>query len=1189
VANRDSERAAIARLWRADERECVPPLIVAAQLDDAQRERVAALAKRLVEGMRQFGGGAGVETFARAFPLNSSAGLALLSLAESLLRVPDRANTNRLLRDRLTRIDWTARPAAGVLGNSLHLAAKLIRDSSITAPAAIPVVRSVAQLAIKTLAAQFVFAEDIDEALRRSQREQNRRYRYSFDMLGEAAMNDHDAQRYLRAYERAIHAVGRADQGRGPITGGSVSVKLSAIHPRYGYTQHGRAMDELLPRLLSLARLAKQYNVALAIDAEESERLELSLDLIENVMAQPDLAEWGGFGVVVQAYQKRAPAVLDYLLSLASHRSARLLIRLVKGAYWDAEIKLAQMEGMSDFPVYTRKVYTDVSYLACARKLLAARERVMPQFATHNAQTVAEILELASGAGADDFEFQCLHGMGTGLYKALLSTPEFARPVRVYAPVGTRPTLLAYLMRRLLENGAAASFVQRAASGDSSMEELIADPAQQAAPLAGAPHPQIAAPRDIFAPDRRNSGGLDLSDPAQRATLIAALERSRAQTLVVTPLLANAAGDAAGPVREIRNPANRDELLGAVTDANDHDLEAALVAASAGARGWAETEIDWRASVLERAAELFERELPTFVALGVRESGKTMSNAIGEVREAVDFLRYYPARIRAEFQATHLPLGLVACISPWNFPLAIFTGQVAAALAAGNAVLAKPAEQSTAMAYHAVQLLYEAGVPRSALQLLPGDGERIGARLVADPRIDGVVFTGSTAAARSIARTLAQRGDVPFIAETGGQNAMIVDSTALPEQVVTDVLRSAFDSAGQRCSALRLLCLQTEIADAVLAMLEGAMRELRVGDPAHLETDVGPLIDEEARGRIEAHLQVMSSRVRCRSALTEECAAGVFVPPTLIEIQSIGELTGEVFGPVLHVMRFDRGELPRLVNSINALGYGLTLGIASRIEGTIAEIADSASIGNIYVNRNVIGAVVGLQPFGGHGLSGTGPKAGGPLYLHRLLKSSPGFQSQAQHAPEPLLLRQLIEWMRAGRDALLSAEERRELLVLAERYAQTTLLNVRTILKGYVGESDELRLHPRGALRATARSPRVLVSQLAAALATGNKLIGDDPPLCGRLTAALPAPLRRSLSSVPGSYQAILVDAGEAQMNPQWLLQLCRDVAAMDGPIVPVVVSQQGYALERLLLEQTLTINTAAVGGDIRLLALDDV
>jgi RHH-type proline utilization regulon transcriptional repressor/proline dehydrogenase/delta 1-pyrroline-5-carboxylate dehydrogenase len=1200
---------AIARLWRADETACVPPLIVAAQLDEGQRARTALVARGLIEGMRGHESRRGVEAITAAFPLNSAAGLALMSLAEALLRVPDAANADRLVRDRLSRINWGEHRSSGALGAALRLASACVShpDSTAARPFTFdwralttPLVRSAMQIAIRSLSDQFIFAHSIRAALGRAGRPAGRAYRYSFDMLGEAALTAHDAQRYFLAYRQAIHAVGDAYRGQGPLAGGSVSVKLSALHPRYVYTQHERIMRELLPRLFELARLAQHYDIGLVIDAEEADRLQPSLGLIEALMRAPELAEWAGLGVAVQAYQKRAPAVIDYLLQLAAGRRARLLVRLVKGAYWDSEIKWAQMDGLAGYPVYTRKAYTDVAYLACARRLLAAHALVVPQFATHNAQSVAAIGEMAAAERATEYEFQCLYGMGTGLYRQLLQTPGIAHPVRIYAPVGTRATLLAYLMRRLIENGAAASFVHRAAAGGTPPPSLWADPTLAAARYGGAPNPRIPLPSDLFAPERRNSSGVDLADIAVRASLTAAIEHGSQPMIEVQPLVAGAteAGAVSGDLRrEIRNPADLNQLIGSVLDASDGVVDAAIAAAIDGAPGWAETEIEQRAQILERAAQLYQEQLPALVALAVREAGKTLANGVGEVREAVDFLRYYAAQIRAQFDhATHLPLGAVACISPWNFPLAIFTGQVAAALAAGNTVLAKPAEQSSAMAARAVQLLHQAGVPRAALQLLPGDGERVGARLVADARIGGVVFTGSTAAARSIARTLALRGPVPLIAETGGQNAMIVDSTALPEQVVADVLRSAFDSAGQRCSALRLLCLQREVAEPILAMLEGAMQELRVGNPADVATDVGPLIDEQARAGIDAHLLRMRAQLRYQSPLTAECVRGVFVPPTLIEIASVSELSGEVFGPVLHVLRFDRRRLGALLDAINATGYGLTLGVASRIDSTIDQVIERARVGNVYVNRNMIGAVVGVQPFGGQGLSGTGPKAGGPLYLQRLLRQAPAprwHADQQQCIPwqlrTPWQLRHFIAWLRdVTADAVgLTPQQRSEVVAQAERYADTTLLGARIALTGYVGESNELRLRPRGVLRATARSAAALLAQMAAALATGNTLSADQPELAAALRAALPGVLRATLLEQALRPDAVLVDAAEARLQPEWLRQLCQQLAAQDGAIVQVVVANEDYALERLLVEQSVSVNTAAVGGDTRLLALD--
>ncbi len=1144
-----------------DERECLVPLIAAATLTPAQTGCVQATARLLVDGMRARQSALGIESLTRAFPLNSPAGLALLSLAEALLRIPDRSNASRLLRDRLGGIDWRAQTSAGWLSSWLHLASRCVRLRGPVGSLATPVVLQVTRGAIQLLAAQFVFAEDIHAALRRARRASYRQSRFSFDMLGEAAMTEEDAQRYLGAYDGAIAAIGAtAKDAGGNAAGHGVSVKLSAIHPRYHYTQRARVMNELLPRLQQLAHRACREGIALTIDAEESERLELSLDLIEVLMRDPALRAWDGLGVAVQAYQKRAPAVIDYLLQLARTRPARLQLRLVKGAYWDAEIKLTQMEGLVDYPVYTRKVHTDVAYAACARKLLGALGCVYPQFATHNAQTVAQILELADGAPAGTFEFQRLHGMGAGLYAALLDDPRLARPVRVYAPVGTRPTLLAYLMRRLLENGAAASFVQRAADPVLSVEDLIADPIPRALAGSGRPHPQIALPRDVFLPLRLNAAGVDLSDPVQREPLESALAQTRLQALRIEPLIAAATSPTPAAVaRLIRNPADRNDVVGSVYDAGQADIAAALRAAREACGAWGGSTADERAQLLERAAALFEQHAPMLVALAVRESGKSLANAVGEVREAVDYLRYYAARVRIDAMAgasrPMVPLGVIVCISPWNFPLAIFTGQVSAALAAGNTVLAKPAEQSSALGFHAVRLLHEAGIPRAVLQLLPGSGEEVGAGLTAGEGVDGVIFTGSGSVARAIAQTLAQRGDVPLIAETGGQNAMIVDSSALAEQVVADVLRSAFDSAGQRCSALRLLCLQREMADPVLTMLEGAMRELRVGDPARIETDVGPLIDEEARERIRVHLQRMQSRIRCQSPMAGVNPDGFFIAPTLIEIDSVGELTHEVFGPVLHVLRYDRQQLDRLIRDINATGYGLTMGVASRVGQTVEEVAAWANVGNLYINRNTIGAVVGLQPFGGRGLSGTGPKAGGPWYLHRLVRAQPSTPAPTP-APAPA---------------------------------------TSTVLRGYVGEHNELRLQPLGLLRATGRSPRALMAQLRAATVTGNHVIADDVPLARALCEQLPGELRtlcleRGAAQTPGDhYAAVLVDGREADEHSEWLRTLLRAEAAREGAIIPVLISgPDGYVLERLLREQTLTSNTAAVGGDIRLLTLSD-
>ncbi|HYI83392.1 MAG TPA: bifunctional proline dehydrogenase/L-glutamate gamma-semialdehyde dehydrogenase PutA, partial [Acetobacteraceae bacterium] len=862
----------------------------------------------------------------------------------------------------------------------------------------------------------------------------------------------------------------------------------------------------------------------------------------------PELSGWDGIGFVVQAYGKRAFATVDWLVDLARRSGHRLMVRLVKGAYWDSEIKRAQVDGLEGFPVFTRKVHTDVSYLACARKLLDAPDALFPQFATHNAQTLAAVHAMAG----EDFrpgryEFQCLHGMGEPLYEEVVGPTKLDRPCRIYAPVGTHETLLAYLVRRLLENGANSSFVNRIGDQSVLVEALIADPveAARAAVPVGAPHPRIVLPRALFGAERANSAGLDLSNEQRLAELSEVLLAGARASLHAAPLLGNR--EAAGDAREVRNPADGRDLVGTVVEATPETVDAAIAQAVAAAPLWGAVAPAERASCLMRAAELMEERMPALLGPIVREAGKSLANAISEVREAVDFLRYYAAQVRDGFQnATHRPLGPVACISPWNFPLAIFTGQVAAALAAGNPVLAKPAEETPLVAALAVRLLREAGVPPAAVQLLPGDGE-VGARLVGDPRICGVMFTGSTDVARLIARQLAERlgpdaRPVPLIAETGGQNALVVDSSALAEQVVADAIASAFDSAGQRCSALRVLCLQEDVADRMLAMLKGAMAELSVGNPDRLSTDVGPVIGAEARRNILDHVEAMRRKGRAVYAppLPEACRFGTFVAPTLIEIGVMGDLEREVFGPVLHVLRFRRGRLDALVDEINATGYGLTFGVHSRIDETIARAAGRASAGNIYVNRNLIGAAVGSQPFGGHGLSGTGPKAGGPLYLRRLLSAGPAEPDLPRPvAPPPPALAAWCDWLKA-RGHAASAER-------CAGFAGRSRLGLRLDLPGPVGEANSYALRPRGRVLCVPTTGPGLFAQLGAVLATGN---AARVPVASALRAGLNGDLPAELSglvAVEGKLDAedcvgVLFEGfGDA------ICELSREVAALPG------------------------------------------
>ncbi len=1011
----DRLRAEIADWHRRDETQAVETLLDAAHLEQASLDRIAERARTLVGDVRRHRlGKGGIDAFMQEYELSSQEGVVLMCLAEALLRIPDRETADALIRDKLGPADWEKH-----VGNSdsvfvnastwaLMLTGRVVslhdyREQSLksvlgrlVSRVGEPMIRQSVTQGMRILGRQFVMGRSIEEALARASADQERGYRHSFDMLGEAAHTAADAKRYLDAYQGAIAAIGKHGADRGPIDSSGISVKLSALHPRYEFAQRERAFAELVPRLMALATHAREVDIGFTVDAEEAERLELSFDVIARVFSDDALKGWEGFGLALQAYQKRAYPAVDWLAELARSNGRRLMLRLVKGAYWDTEIKLAQEGGHDGYTVFTRKASTDVSYIACARRILSHADAFFPQFATHNAHTLATIVEMAGPRR--DYEFQRLHGMGEALYGQVVEGDQ-ALPCRIYAPVGNHEDLLPYLVRRLLENGANTSFVNRIVDERAPVDDIIADPLEKMRGLATKPHPHIPTPPDIYRPERRNSRGIDVSDPLELMPLDAAMRQALEREWRAAPLVGGEARQ--GDEQPVLDPADRRRQVGSVVTADASLVETAMVGAASAAPAWDATGAEDRARALERTAELMERDMPVLMALAVREAGKTVPDSVAEVREAVDFCRYYASRCRQDFAApTSLPgptgernelslhgRGVFVCISPWNFPLAIFTGQVTAALAAGNAVVAKPAEQTPLIAHHAVTLMHEAGVPAQALQLLPGDGETVGAPLVNHPLVAGVAFTGSTETARTIHKALAHKGGpiVPLIAETGGQNAMIVDSSALPEQVVSDAIASAFQSAGQRCSALRVLYLQSDIADKTIEMLTGAMAELVIGDPARLCTDVGPVIDAAALDILEAHAARMAkeSRLIYECALGSECAAGTFFAPRAFEIDSIGQLEREVFGPVLHVLRFRADELDAVIDDINATGYGLTVGLHSRIDTTIDTIHARLKVGNAYVNRNQIGAVVGVQPFGGEGLSGTGPKAGGPRYLHR--------------------------------------------------------------------------------------------------------------------------------------------------------------------------------------------------------------
>ncbi|HTO60044.1 MAG TPA: bifunctional proline dehydrogenase/L-glutamate gamma-semialdehyde dehydrogenase PutA [Bradyrhizobium sp.] len=969
--------------------------------------RVDAVARRMIETIRASGGRlGGVENMLHEFALSTREGVAVMVLAEALLRIPDATTADRLIEDKLGQGDFVNRETKSqtLIVNAsawaLGLTARILRPgetpdgvlAQLIKRVGGPAVRGAIRQAMRHLGNHYVLGQTIEEALERARADGSRLYRYSFDMLGEGARTAADAKRYFDSYAGAIDAIGRAAGHRGLPERPGISVKLSALHPRFESLSRARVLAELVPLVVALATKAKAYDLNFTVDAEEADRLELSIEVIGSAFATPALAGWGGFGLAIQAYQKRAGAVIDWVADLTERLGRRMMVRLVKGAYWDTEVKRAQERGLADYPVFTRKAMTDLNYMACANKLLGLRPRIFPQFATHNALTLASIFERAGGGAG--YEFQRLHGMGEVLYDtALDELPGLC--CRIYAPVGSHRDLLAYLVRRLLENGANSSFVSAVADPKIPVAKLLARPADLIGTSSCARHPSVPLPAALFGKVRKNSQGVEFGHRASVDDLLVDRKAASRSSWTAAPVVDGLA--ISGPIRNLISPIDGQTPSGTVVEADEATAARAIAVAQAGFRTWSRAPVEMRADTLARAADALEASRGEMIHLLQVESGKTIDDAVAEIREAVDFCRYYAAEAIKLFgdglimqgptgETNRLRLrgrGVFVAISPWNFPLAIFVGQIAAALASGNTVVAKPAEQTPLVAAAAVRLLHAAGVPKAALQFVPGDGS-VGSRLVADPRIDGVVFTGSYQVARQINQVLAAKTGpiVPLIAETGGINAMVVDATALLEQVTDDVVSSAFRSAGQRCSALRLLCVQDDIADQLIAMIAGAAGELNIGDPLDLATHVGPVIDREARDRLEAQISTLRLQARLHYCGTAP-SHGFYIPPSIFEFNEASQLSTEVFGPVLHVVRYRRHELPDLLEAIRSNGYGLTFGIHSRIDGLAETMADCLPIGNVYVNRNMIGAVVGVQPFGGSGLSGTGPKAGGPNYLIR--------------------------------------------------------------------------------------------------------------------------------------------------------------------------------------------------------------
>ncbi|WP_216935837.1 MULTISPECIES: trifunctional transcriptional regulator/proline dehydrogenase/L-glutamate gamma-semialdehyde dehydrogenase [unclassified Acinetobacter] len=1227
--NKNQYEERINTAWHRAETECIEELLAHSEISSKMTDKIQALAFDLAHSLRERKSSSGkagiVQGLLQEFSLSSQEGIALMCLAEALLRIPDKATRDLLIRDKINQGNWKEHLGQSQLmfvnaaAWGLMLTGKLMETpqqkslssllTGLLARSGRGIIRKAVDVAMRMMGEQFVTGKTIDEALKNAEPLEEKGFRYSYDMLGEAALTDPDAERYYQDYQQAIHAIGQASQDKNVYDGPGISIKLSALHPRYQRSQMDRVHNQLYAKILKLAVLAKQYNMGLNIDAEESDRLEISLELLERLCFEPQLQGWKGIGFVIQAYQKRCFYVVDYIIDLAKRSQKRLMIRLVKGAYWDSEIKKAQIDGMSDYPVFTRKVHTDLSYIACARKLLAEPDYIYPQFATHNAQTVATIYQLAQPEQyyTGQYEFQCLHGMGEPLYENVVGDSSQNRlgvPCRIYAPVGNHETLLAYLVRRLLENGANTSFVNRIADKTLKTEDLIENPQQtilkasKQEGVMGAKHPHIPYPKYLYADIRLNSSGLDLANDAELGIL-----NEVASRLATTQFQAAAMGTAftvtdTSNAVQIINPAQHQDIVGTVYEATKEQAETALTQAVNAHSFWINLSKNERAACLNKAAELMEQRLLTLMVILSREAGKTYANAIAEVREAVDFLRYYAAQILDLPDDVQIqPLGTVLCISPWNFPLAIFTGQISAALVAGNTVIAKPAEQTPLIAAQAVQILWEAGIPQDVLQLLPGRGETIGAQLSADSRIQGIIFTGSTEVAQILQKTVAERlnqfgKSVTLIAETGGQNAMIVDSSALTEQVVLDVMNSAYDSAGQRCSALRVLCVQEDNLDAVRTMLKGAMQQLRVGNPALLKTDIGPVIDAEAQQNIQKHIEQMRSKGHKVHQLMfnqdgTELAQGTFIPPTLIELPNLDDLQREVFGPVLHLSSYRYGELEQLLEQINSKGYGLTMGLHTRIDETMQTVISRAEVGNLYINRNIVGAVVGVQPFGGEGLSGTGPKAGGPLYIYRLMhqvsekKLAQPYAAQAgQVAAKNPVMQEFEGWVTKTFPALT--------LKAPLQIATGQSFN----LQGPTGEENQYMILPREYVLSLAHTEQDQIQQIQAILSVGSRpAVLADNRFILKYLPTMPVAVSKQFNVIrdieTGAFDAVLHHGDTAE-----LIDLQKRIAARKGPIVGIMHLNSGnddIPVERLVIERAISINTAAAGGNASLMTMSNL
>ncbi len=1194
----------------ADEKDVIEALVAEINLSDEARKKIADVGAQYVDRVRKETSPTMMEAFLAEYGLSTEEGVGLMCLAEALLRVPDAETIDDLIHDKIEPSDWGSHlgHSSSSLVNAstwaLMLTGRVLDDDPKRPAAALrglirrmgePVVRTAVGQSMRILGRQFVLGQTIDEGMKNARDLEKKGYTYSYDMLGEAARTDADAVRYQEAYAKAITAI--AKQAKGDVRSSpGISVKLSALHPRYEYTHKDTVMAELLPRAKELVRQAAKANIGFNIDAEEQDRLDLSLDIIEELLKDPELAGWDGFGVVVQAYGRRAGPVIEYLYDLAERLDRKIMVRLVKGAYWDTEIKLAQEMGVERFPVFTRKVNTDVSYMACARMLMDRRDRIYPQFATHNAHTCAAVIAMA-GNDKESFEFQRLHGMGESLH-GIVKDAEGTR-CRIYAPVGAHRDLLAYLVRRLLENGANSSFVNQIVDENIPSEDISRDPVTEVERLGNQiANPTIRLPGELFAPHRPNSKGFRINEPASILPLLAAREAFADKTWSAAPMLMGAPKPK-GKARDARSPADHDRIVGQVHEATLEEVATALDNAEKAYESWSTTPVAERAEILRKVADLYEANTAELTAITTREAGKTLLDGIAEVREAVDFLRYYANEAeRLDEEDPGQARGIFVCISPWNFPLAIFTGQIAAALVAGNAVLAKPAEQTPIIAARAVEMMREAGLPDGALQLLPGDGPTVGGPLTSDPRIAGVCFTGSTEVAQIIHKALADNAgpSAVLIAETGGLNAMIVDSTALTEQAVRDILISSFQSAGQRCSALRMLYVQEEARDRLLDMLYGAMEALSIGDPWSTDTDVSPVIDSDAQKEISAYTDKQDKEGRLLKAI-DAPKVGTYVRPAVVKVGGIADLEKEIFGPILHVATFKASQIDDVVDAINARGYGLTFGLHTRIDDRVQQIVDRIHVGNTYVNRNQIGAIVGSQPFGGEGLSGTGPKAGGPLYLTRFRQTG---TTGSHDAPEAVT----VETRRVA-DAMATLDSRNwaargdrvQVLRMAlsgqsgpvrKALTETAAFDMTPqTLPGPTGESNRLSMYPKGTTLCLGPTTEIALAQAVQALGAGCGVVVVAP---GAKDACKPladagAPIAAIDGTIAPDTLTELADLHvvAAAGRSDWTHALRTALARRDGAIISLETDV--VAPDRYVVERHLCIDTTAAGGNASLLA----